>query len=305
MDNLSDLEVFVRVADLRSLTAAAESLGLTRSAASKQLLRLEKSLAARLIHRTTRRLSLTEAGSAAYQHAVRLLDQAAAMRSELAGLHTVPSGMLRVNAPVAFANLQFSHLMPEFLQRYPQIQVGLSITDHLVDIIEEGVDVLIRMTNDPPGNLVSRRLTELRFALCVSPAYMQRHGELTHPAQLSQHNVLLFGKSVQPVNWSFAQPERGELVEVTLQGNLAATSSESLRAAVLGGAGIALLPTFAVHQDLAEGRLLRLFAEYDINAQRGSQLHVLYLPNRYLMPKVRVFVDYLREKIGEVPYWDC
>lgn len=299
---VDDLEVFVRVTDAKSLSGAAKSLGLSKSAVSKQLARLEAALGARLLNRTTRRLSLTEAGATAYQHGLRIAEEITALKAGLAGLHERPSGLLRVSAPVAFGNLHLSGMLPEFQRRFPGVDVVLSLNDRYVDIADEGFDVVVRLTSQPADNVVARALARVRYVLCAAPAYLQLHSTPYSPPALAEHNCLVFGSSPGSKAWTFALGEHIQDIEV--RGHLVMNSSEALRAAALDAGGIALLPTYAVSDDLRKGSLVRLLSEFEISGVLGSHIYAVYLPNRYLMPKVRVFIDFLVEALSAPPPWD-
>jgi DNA-binding transcriptional LysR family regulator len=302
MENLTGMAVFARVAEAKSFTEAARRLGLSKSVVSKQLARLERALGARLLNRTTRRLSLTEAGAAYYEHCARMVAEAEAAEQAVSRLRAVPRGILRVSSPAAFGHLHIAPAIPEFLERFPEVEVELVMNDRLVDLAEEGYDVAIRMVEQPGPNLVARRLAPVRWAVCATRRYLRRHGRPQAPAELARHNCLYYSYMGSGSEWRFSGPQGMESVQVP--GNFRVNNSEAVRQAALGHLGVALLPTFTVGPDLQAGRLQSLLPGYDPLGVFGSHIHAVYLSNRYLSPKVRAFVDFCVERFGSEPYWD-
>ncbi|WP_077037093.1 LysR family transcriptional regulator, partial [Pelomonas sp. KK5] len=267
MGRLEDLHAFARVVDARSFSAAARVLGTTKSAISKQVVRLETQLGTRLLHRTTRSVSPTAEGRGVYERALRLLEDAQLLADEVEG-GQAPRGVLRLSTSTAFGNLQFTALMGEFCARHPQLQVVLGLNDRYVDLAEEGFDVVLRLTSRPAEGLVARRLAPIRYAVCASPAYLRAHGRPKTVEALAEHRCLLFGYLQAPDRWQFRHAAKGqeksEERSVPVRGalrfesGLTVNSSESLRVAALAGMGIAVLPTYAVGEDLRAGRLKAL-----------------------------------------------
>lgn len=311
MGRLEDLQAFARVVDARSFSGAARLLGATKSAVSKQVLRLEDQLGTRLLHRTTRSVSPTAEGRAVYERAVRMLDESLALDTELAGQRDEPRGVLRLSTSTAFGNLQFTALMTEFCARHPQLQVVLGLNDRYVDLAEEGFDVVLRLTRQPSDGLVARRLAAMRFVLCAAPAYLDAHGEPRAVADIAGHRCLRFGYLQSPDRWRFRHAELGE-AEVETRGTLrfesglTANSSESLRVAALAGMGLAVLPTYAVGADLHAGRLRALLPGWQPvgGLADADTLYAVYLPSRHPAPKVRALIDFMLEKLGDQPPWD-
>lgn len=296
------MEVFARVAEANSFSGAAKRLGLSKSAVSKQVARLERTLGAKLLNRTTRRLSLTEVGQAFYEHCARVVAEAEAAELAVSRLRAEPRGVLRVTAPAAFGHLHVAPAIPDFLARYPELSVQLVMNDRMVDLVEEGYDVAIRMTSDPAPNVVARRLAPVRWAVCASPQYLARHREPQTPGELAQHNCLFYSFLESSSDWRF-RSDRGDLT-VQVAGNFTVNNSEALREAVLRGLGIALLPTFTVGRDIQEGSLNALLPGYTPYGTFGVDVYAVYLPTRYLSPKVRAFIDFFLERFGPEPYWD-
>ncbi len=311
MGRLEDLQAFARVVDARGFSGAAKLLGATKSAVSKQVARLEQQLGTRLLHRTTRSVSPTAEGLSVYERALRLLEDAQALDAELAGRREAPRGLLRLSTSTAFGNLQFTALMVDFCAQHPELQVVLGLNDRYVDLAEEGFDVVLRLTGRPSPGLVARRLADIRFVLCASPGYLAANGAPATIQDITDHRCLRFGYVQAPDRWRFAHPVDGE-VEVETRGalrfesGLTANSSESLRVAALAGMGLAILPTYAIGPDLRAGRLQAVLPDWTPRGgpAEANTLYAVYLPSRLPSPKVRALIDFLVERLGEVPPWD-
>ncbi|KQW41237.1 MULTISPECIES: LysR family transcriptional regulator [unclassified Roseateles] len=312
MGRLEDLQAFARVVDARGFSGAARLLGTTKSAVSKQVGRLEDQLGTRLLHRTTRSVSATAEGRAVYERALRLMEDSLALETELAGQRDEARGVLRLSTSTAFGNLQFTALMAEFCARHPRLEVVLGLNDRYVDLAEEGFDVVMRLTNRPSDGLVARRLATIRFVLCAAPAYLQAHGEPRSVADIAGHRCLRFGYLQSPDRWRFRHAPQSEVAEVETRGalrfesGLTANSSESLRVAALTGLGLAVLPTYAVGADLRAGRLRAVLPGWQPvgGLADADTLYAVYLPSRHPAPKVRALIDFMLEKMGDVPPWD-
>jgi DNA-binding transcriptional LysR family regulator len=273
--------------------------------------RLEDQLGTRLLHRTTRSVSATAEGRAVYERALRLLDESRALETELAGRRDEPRGVLRLSVSTAFGNLQCTALLAEFCARHPQLEVVLGLNDRYVDLAEEGFDVVLRLTHKPSDGLVARRLAAIRFVLCAAPAYLAAHGEPRCVADIADHRCLRFGYLQSPDRWRFRHAELGEADVETrgalrFESGLTANSSESLRVAALAGLGLAVLPTYAVGADLRACRLKALLPDWQPvgGLADADTLYAVYLPSRHPAPKVRALIDFMLEKMGEVPPWD-
>jgi DNA-binding transcriptional LysR family regulator len=214
-------------------------------------------------------------------------------------LHSEPRGVLKLTASVAFGTLHIAPALPEFLTRYPDVTIDMVITDRFVDLAEEGYDLAIRIAKDPGQNLVARRLATVNRKMCATPEYFSRRGVPLIPGDLVQHNCLTYTYFNPHDPWRFQGPT-GE-ISVPASGNLRLNDDEALSQTVLGGLGIALLPTFIVGQELQSGKLQSVLSEY-VSPER--QIYAVYLPNRHLSAKVRAFIDYLLVRFGPEPYWD-
>lgn len=299
MADLNLMAVFARVVEAGSFSEAARRAGTSRSAISKAVAKLEKSLGAHLLNRTTRYLSLTEIGAAVAEHCARILEEATEAEKLVGSLSNEARGVLRVSASVAFGTLHVAPALAEFLPRHPELKIDLSITDRWVNLAEEGFDVAIHVSGDPPPNLVARPLAPVRRQLCATPEYFRRRGTPRTPADLIEHNCLDYTRSGEPGRWRFTGPE-GE-ISVPINGPLHVDDDEALSQAVLGGLGVGLLPTFIVGKALQNGDLQAVLSEY-IPVER--HVYAMYLPTRHLPNKVRVFIDFMLSHIGAEPYWD-
>lgn len=300
MDKLTEMVVFVEVVESRSFTAAATKLGITKSVASKYVTRLEDRLGVRLLNRTTRRLSLTEAGSALYQGGRAALDEIATAERSVSYAQAAPRGRLRINAPMSFGILRLGPIVPEFLAAYPEIALDVNHNDRFIDVIEEGYDVTLRITNDlGDSRLVARKLTPIHFVVCAAPPYLERNGAPQTPQDLAGHNCLIYTLANAGNVWDFAGPS-GSL-SVSVSGNYHSNSSLAIRDMLMAGAGVARMPTFVVGEALQRGLLIPLLNDY---ATEPSALYTVYPPNRYLSPKARVFVDYVVARFAPPAEWD-
>jgi DNA-binding transcriptional LysR family regulator len=239
------------------------------------------------------------------------LEESLALETELAGHRDEARGVLRLSTSTAFGNLQFTGLMAEFCARHPRLEVVLGLNDRYVDLAEEGFDVVLRLTAKPSEGLVARRLAAIRFVLCAAPGYLQAQGEPQAVADIAGHRCLRFGYLQSPDRWRFRHAELGE-TEVETRGalrfesGLTANSSESLRVAALAGLGLAVLPTYAIGSDLRAGRLRAVLPGWQPvgGLADADTLYAVYLPNRHPAPKVRALIDFMLEKMGDVPPWD-
>lgn len=299
MADLNLMAIFARVVEAGSFAEAARRIGTSRSAVSKAVAKLEKSLGAHLLNRTTRYLSLTEIGAAVAERCSRILEEATEAEKLVGSLNSEARGVLRVSASVAFGTLHVAPALAEFLPRHPELRIDLSITDRWVNLAEEGFDVAIHVTGDPAPNLVARPLAPVRRKLCATPEYFRRRGIPQTPAELVTHNCLDYTRSGEPGRWRFTGPE-GE-ISVPVNGTLHVDDDEALSQAVLGGLGVGLLPTFIIGKALQNGNLQAVLSEY-IPVER--HVYAMYLPTRHLPSKVRVFIDFMVSHIGAEPYWD-
>ncbi|MBV8273628.1 MAG: LysR family transcriptional regulator [Cupriavidus sp.] len=295
--DLIDIAVFVRAAALGNLSAAARDLALSTSTASARLQRLEDQLGTRLLHRTTRRLSLTGDGERFLEHAEQLLATSELAAQSVGRGAEAPHGPLRVTAPASFGRQHVSPAIPAFLATYPGITLDLRLTDQIVSLVDSGIDVALRMGALPDSTLVARPLAPSLRVICASPAYLARHGVPRHPEDLRRHNCLILGDQS---TWRFDTPV-GE-TSVGVRGNLRVDNGEVIRDAILAGMGIALKSTWDVAPYLRGGELVTVLDEYPVLP--AVSIWAVY-PSRHLVPaKTRAFVEFFADRFGSPPYWD-
>ena len=301
LDRLTGLEVFAKVAAAGSLSAAARALGMSQTMVTKHIAALEARLGAKLFHRTTRRLSITEAGRSYLESSERILAEIEAADAAVAADRVEPKGMLRINAPVSFGTRQIAPLLAEFAARYPRTTVELGLNDRLVDLAEEGWDLAIRIGNLSDSSLIARRIAPCRIVVCAAPSYLEARGIPQTVSSLAAHNCLGYTLSLRtPVDrWVFGA--RGE-VGVRVSGNLRANNGDALLAAALAGQGIIHQPSFIVADDLGAGRLVALTLDQP-NVELGG-IYAVYLPDRHPPAKVRAFIDFIASRFAPEPPWD-
>ncbi len=301
MDSVNAMIVFARVVEANGFSAAARRLGLSKSAVSKQVAALEDRLGARLLNRTTRRISPTEIGQALFERCQRIAAEVEEAELAVTRLSAAPRGRLRVNSSMSFGHIFLAPLLPAFQALYPEVTVELTLNDRLVDVVEEGYDLAVRIARLGDSSLIARKLADARRIIAAAPAYLAQHGRPAAPADLAAHNCLTYSYVARPGVWRVGDAD-GAVHEVAVTGSLHTNNGDALRAAALGGLGIVDLPTFLVGDDIAAGRLVHLFPHY---VDRFGGIYAVYPHNRHLSAKVRALVDFLVEQIGPRPPWDC
>lgn len=291
------MDLFLRIVDAGSFAAAAEQLGLSRALASRAVLDLEARLGTRLLNRTTRRLSPTEAGIAFYRRAQRIVADVAEAEEEAAALHARPRGLLRVNAPVSFGVLHVAPALATYLDRYPEVSVDLTLNDRVIDLLEDGTDLAIRIGQLADSSLVARRLAPCRVILCAAPSYLAAHGTPAHPADLSRHRCIGYAYGANRDEWVLQGP--GGEARARIGARLQINNGDAIQAAIREGYGISLQPDFIAADDLAAGRVVQVLPEWRLPE---IAIHAVYPPARTLSAKVRSFVDFLVERFAK-PSW--
>ena len=299
MDRISNMTQFVAVVDTGSFTNAAERIGVSRAAISKSVQQLEKHLGARLLQRTTRRTRLTETGKIYYERCKAILNDIAEAEAVATELTVEPRGKLTINAPTSFGVMHLGASVAAYCRKFPGVQVHISLTDRFVDVITEGVDVVIRIAELEDSRLIARKIAPCRRVLCASPAYLSASGTPAVARDLNLHQCLFYTNPPNANAWTLKGPNGSETIRVS--GPLCADNGELLRIAAVGGLGIALLPTFIVGDDLASGRLVTVLDDY---CPPEIEIHAVYPSRRYLSAKVRTFVDFLPQYFGKQPSWD-
>ncbi|WP_313142121.1 LysR family transcriptional regulator [Stenotrophomonas sp.] len=288
MDTLDAMRVFVAVVERNGFSAAAQALDMSTAGVTRQVAALEKRLSTRLLHRTTRRVSPTSAGAAYYAQCVRLLAEFDALEASIGAQALEPSGMLRINAPVSWGIARLGPLLAGYRQRFPQVELDLALSDRLVDMVEEGYDVAIRITREPSPALIARRLGQARITLCAAPSYLAARGTPRTPQDLEQHDCLGYSYWASGNQWPLQG--LGSETRVTVNSILQANNGDVLREAAIAGMGVILQPDFLLEDALADGRLVRVLPEWDVPA---IGIFAVYTSRSHLAPKVRSFIDYL------------
>ncbi len=299
MDQLSAMRAFVRVVQSGSFSAAAREQNSSQATVSKKVAALEAQLGVKLLTRSSRDLSLTQAGVDYYEHCVDLLAELEEVEARVRSQVAAPRGTLRVTAPVPFGRRVLAPLVGEFLQRYPDIQLDMSLGDRHVDLIAEGIDVAIRARKLEDSSLVARHLFDNPMLVVAAPDYLAREGTPREPGDLKRHNCIVYSLLKTLNNWHFSLEGKGFSVPVS--GSFRSDSGDTNLAVALAGQGITQLPIWMVDEYLKSGRLVRLFEDYRADS---IPFNALYSQSRYVPLKVRCFVDFLKEKLAENPLYE-
>lgn len=300
MDHLTDIAVFTRVVQRASFTRAAQELDLSRAVVSKYVSRLEERLGARLLHRTTRRLALTEAGAALFEASRGAIERIEEAEEAVARFQKRPRGRLKVSAPMSFGVLHLGAAVAEFLAEEPEVTLDLRLDDRFVNLVEEGIDVAVRIGKLTDSSLIARKLSVTSQVLCASAAYLAEHGEPEVPEDLTGHNCLLYSYLSSANIWRFTAPD-GREIPVAVSGTLRANNGIFESAAAVAGLGVLMAPTFYVAALLREGKLKRFLTHYRLPA---LGIYAVYPQREHVPPKVRAFVDFLAARFGPKPPWE-
>lgn len=299
MDKIASLRAFTKVVDLGSFSEAAREMRLSRSAISKQIMDLERELGVQLLNRTTRSTSPTENGQAYYQRCVVVLAELDEADQSVTRLHAEPRGVLHVNAPMSFGTLHLGNAIADFMEKYPDLRVLLTLSDQLLDPVQEGFDVTLRIADLPSSSLIARKIVAADRRLCAAPAYLKQHGTPERPDDLRKHACLSYGHLATGNQWKLTGPDGDHWIAVSWA--LCADNAEILRDAAIKGRGIALLPTFIAGPDIKAGRLTTVLRDYHAPA---LSVYAVYVPTRHLPAKVRVFIDFLVKRFAGAAPWD-
>jgi DNA-binding transcriptional LysR family regulator len=299
MDKLTSIRAFTRVVQHGSFAAAARELRLSRSAVSKYVIELEQELGSQLLVRTTRSASPTQNGQAYYERCIAILADLEEADVAVARLQSEPRGLLRVNAPMSFGTLHLGRAVADFMERYPQLQIQLVLSDQQIDPVQEGFDVTLRIADLPSSSLIARKIAPALRVVCAAPSYLARRGTPAHPQDLRQHDCLAYGYLATGNQWKLTGPDGDHWIHIPW--TLCSNNGEVLRDAVVKGRGIALLPTFIVGADLQEGSLRSILTDY---TAPEISVYAIYPQTRHLSVKVRMFIDFLIERFGSPQYWD-
>jgi DNA-binding transcriptional LysR family regulator len=297
MDRFLEMKVFAAVVEAGSFTGATEPLDMSKAAVSRYVAELEERLGVRLLHRTTRRLSPTTEGEIFYARCRELLGNLDEAEAEISSRNGEASGLLKVNVPVTFGLMHLASLWPAFLARHPKLALDITLSDRVVDLVEEGFDVAVRIGQLAPSSLISRKLASTRMVLCASPRYLREHGEPVHPEDLLRHAVISYSLFSSGENWSFSGPEGEATVKVVPR--VRTNSGDTCRAAALQDQGIIFQPTFIVGADLAQGTLREIMTDYRSIA---LGIYAVYPSRKFVSPKLRLLIDFLVEAFAD-PSW--
>ena len=300
MDGPSEMAVFVRVVETENFSATARALNLTPSAVSKLIGRLEDRLGARLLNRTTRRVSLTEEGRTYYQHCTPILaaiDEAEQAITEFLG---DPRGLLKVNASTAFAQYHIEPLIPGFLARYPDLRIQLTLSESIVNLVEEEIDVALRIGQLPDSSLIARKLGSARRMVVGAPAYLEKFGSPETPDDLKDHNCIIISTATTFNQWEFKGPDGSRRIEVS--GNFETNNAITLLRSAIDGMGLIRVGNFTVAESIRDGLLVPVLSDFDASTE--ANIYAVYPHNRHLSRKVRAFVDMLVEAFSPVAPWE-
>jgi DNA-binding transcriptional LysR family regulator len=299
MSQIEEMQNFVRVVEAGSISKAAGQLGVAKSGVSRRLVELESRLGVRLLNRTTRRSSLTDAGHAFYKGALKLLGDVSELNAATADSDALPGGTLRLAVPLSFGLCHLSPAIDEFLGAYPEMAINIDFSDRQIDLVERGVDLAIRIADMGDSSLRARRICPIRILLCASPAYLEQHGVPQAPDDLRAHDILQYdvgGGSVLRL-----EDRQGKEFLIQTRPGIVANNGDFLRDMAMAGHGIVLTPSFIAWQAIAAGDLVSIMTNY-CPPQRSA--YAVYPQTRYLSRRARVFIDFLVERFGENPYWD-
>jgi DNA-binding transcriptional LysR family regulator len=299
MDKLDAMRAFVKVVQHNSFSEAARELRLSRSAVSKSVNELEKDLGVQLLNRTTRTASPTEQGLIYFERSKNILAEIDDAERDLSSRQKAPRGLLRVNAPMSFGTLHLSRALSDLMQRYPELRIQLVLSDEMIDPVQDGLDLTLRIGELPSSSLVARKIVPIKRVLCAAPAYLEKRGTPRHPNELRDHDCLAYGYLATGNQWKLTSAGVDHWIQVPW--SLCSNNAEVLRQVAVAGCGIALLPTFIAGADLQEGALRTILSDYQAPP---LSLYALYPPTKNLSTKIRVFIDFMVERFGGKPYWD-
>lgn len=301
-DVVHGMLVFSKVVQAGSLSAAARELGVSTAVVSRTLAALEARLGVRLVNRTTRSLHLTDEGASYYETSQRILAEIDEADAAVTSRRIEPQGVLKVALPASFGHQHIAPLIPQFAQRFPKVELALSLSDRSLNLIEEGFDLAVRIAELKDSSLAARKLAPNRRVVCASPAYLREHGEPKTPQDLTKHNCLVASwEHGFAMAWEYKSPV-GKRGTVRVSGRYACDNWEVLRDWAVAGLGVALKSTWDVRKQLEEGALVPLLPGYDFGTDVG--IYAVYPHRRHLPAKTRAFIDFLAESFGPEPYWD-
>jgi len=297
MNLFSNLELFVKTIEVGNFSALGRQLHMAPSSISRQINTLEEDLGVRLLQRTTRSISLTEAGQIYFERVSKILGDLEEAQLAITQLQANPRGVLRLNIAIPFGERNIVPLIPEFLAQYPDLKIDLALEDRAIDLVEERVDLAIRIGRLSDSSIVARKLADNQFVVCASQQYFETHGLPVTPDDLTHHNCIINKNIHNSDTWQFRDGKSTQNISVS--GNFLANTGGALYRAMLSNLGIAVLPTWFVGEDIKQGTLQAVLEDYEVDlpAMTDSAIYALYPAGEYLPPKVRVFIDYLIENL--------
>ena len=297
MDKFQEMRVFSAVVDASSFVAAADSLGMSKAAVSRYVSELEQRLGVRLMHRTTRKLSLTPEGEVFLARCRDILASIESSEAEISTRSVTASGLLKVSVPVSFGIRHLAPLWSEFLSDHPQVTLDVQLADRVIDLVDEGFDLAVRIARLPDSSLISRQLASTRLVLCAAPSYLKRRGTPAHPSELAQHDVLGYSLMAMGDQWQFTGPEGP--VSVKVRPRMWTNNGDSCVAAALQGSGIQLQPTFLIDDELASGQLVEILPQFR-SVELG--IYAVYPSRKFVLPKVKAMIEFLANELGQAPW---
>lgn len=300
MNRFENMETFIKVVEVGSMSGAADRLGIAKSAVSRRLKELEEHLGVELFHRTTRKMNLTDTGRAFYHRSVRITEDVLEAELATSQAHGELQGSLKIALPMSFGVMHIGPAINDFLQAHPQMKFELDFNDRQVDLIQEGFDLAIRVANLPDSSLIARRLTPIQHVLCASPEYLNKHGTPESPEDLQNHQCLAYRLLHDGKSWTFTDKNNQES-KIAITPRIMASDGYYLRDTAINDQGIVFLPTFIVYKEIENGTLLPLLKKY---SSWQLDAYAVYPQTRHLSQRVRAFVDFLVKRFEGIPYWD-
>lgn len=300
---LASWDCFVKVVESGSMAAAARRLDCTRAQVSKQVAELERTFGVRLFERSTRKLGLTPSGEVFHQHALRALEAIHGTEVAVRNLGDAPRGVLRISASITFGRMYIAPLLPQVVAKYPDLGCELVLTDALVDLVDDNIDLALRLTRAPPQDAVARKVVPMKRLICGTPAYFAAHGEPKTPHDLAHHPCFSYMLPEDGRTWRLVD-RAGEEISIPVASKFDFNNVDCILDAVLAGHGLAILPTYLCGPELARGRLQAILGDWEPVSSFGRYLYACYTPNRVRVPKVRVFLAELERTFNPVPPWE-
>lgn len=296
MTILDGMSSFVAVVEQGSFTKAADSLGQTKSSVSKHISKLEERLGVKLLNRTTRKLTLTDAGQGYFDKAASIIEQAEEAEAEITSLQIAPKGTLRLTMPLSFGITEMQHILPGFQDKYPQLKLDVFLSDQILDLMEGNYDLAIRAGKLRDSSLIARKIGESDSLVVASPEYWKKHGKPKTIEELSQHNCMQYSNASNPNVWNFID-ENGKHVDIKIDGNLRCNNSGLEMAMAANGNGVCRLPRFICQSEIDAGHLEPVLDGYNLG---NIGIYVVYLPSRHVPTKIRAFIDYLVDNLQNI-----